>query len=181
MARVTPSEQTPTSTVFVYGSLKRGLHNHGLLGDPTTATFLGRVHLEGKIQLISLGSFPGLIENKTLPRAKVVGEAYRITQDVLQSLDILEGNKLFYTRKKVYLNNKIRAWCYFLPFEEYANRIPKDKTPEQDTQCWAPTEEERAYMLAISADASQTHKPHANANDGPKEASQVMTGGAEAS
>lgn len=138
------------STVFVYGSLKRGHRNHILLGDPNSAEPLGQVHINGRYRLLDLGSYPGIIKHSSFPVVDVVGEAYRVTQDVLRALDLLEGNTVYYTRKKVECSTGMRAWCYFLPYDQ---RTPAygQRLDESLVQCWRPTAEDNAYMLTLGA------------------------------
>lgn len=139
------------SSVFVYGSLKRGLHNNALLGDPLTAEFVERTYLEGGYGMVNLKAYPGLVSSKSLPKVVIIGELYRVTNDVLRALDTLEGNGYYYTRVKVQCGNGRRAWCYLLPYAEYKDRVEKDTV-----QCWRPSDEEKACMLTISAHVEKT-------------------------
>ena len=103
-------------TVFVYGSLKRGFQNHGLvvnsvaLGEATTK--LPYVMLRGP-------GFPFLLQQHQQCAAKVVkGELYAVTPDTLAQLDALEGHPHFYEREPIELidadGGEHWAWCYFL-------------------------------------------------------------------
>jgi gamma-glutamylaminecyclotransferase len=128
--------------VFVYGSLKRGKHNHGLLSDSRQ---LGRAYIEGQMRLISLGAFPGVVEDQNiLHPGKVVGEVYQISDDVLRSLDYLEGHPRFYERRKVETQFG-SAWCYFLP-SQYL-----DKYPIVESGMWMPDAEEAEWFNAYRA------------------------------
>ena len=71
--------------VFVYGTLKKGRGNHGLLRD---AEYIGQFStIDNKWGLIELGAFPGMIPADN----NVVGEVYRVSKETLASLDRLEG------------------------------------------------------------------------------------------
>lgn len=78
--------------VFVYGSLKRGFHNHAILKE---ATIVGRGFAEGFL-LYSLGSFPAAIGGS----GTVQGELYEVDDQTLQALDRLEGHPHMYKRKE---------------------------------------------------------------------------------
>lgn len=153
---VTPSpdqddntDETPESfgiRVFVYGTLKMGHSNHKIIGRhlPKEAIYLGRCSIRGPYTMIDLGYFPGVVQHKSDPTIKneVWGEVYRINEEILTHLDILEGNGHFYTRDKVETPWK-KAWCYFVP-KSYMpttnrNAIIKDGV-------WHPTSEEQSFI-----------------------------------
>lgn len=72
--------------IFVYGTLKRGYHNHRLLKE---AQFLGEAWLEnyGVFDVYN-GGFPGI---KLCEGKKVYGQVYRINEEELKRVDRLEG------------------------------------------------------------------------------------------
>lgn len=66
--------KSPTGrTIFLYGSLMRGFPAHSRFAIPRRASFLGPGRVAGR--LISLGPYPGLVED---PSAVTVGEVYRV-------------------------------------------------------------------------------------------------------
>ena len=73
--------------VAVYGSLRKGFHNHVVLGD---SKYLGEFKTLPEYSLYNLGSYPGLKENG---KTSVITEVYEITKDVSLDLDWLEGYK----------------------------------------------------------------------------------------
>lgn len=73
------------SKVFVYGTLKRGYHNHRLLIG-TKFLGVGILHDYGVFNM-SVG-FPGI---KYSEGNYVVGEVYEVSDITLANLDILEG------------------------------------------------------------------------------------------
>lgn len=89
-----------TYQVFVYGTLRSGHHNHGLL-EGSDATFIGDTKVGGYI-LLDLGAFPACIPSYDKNEFKVVGEVYSVDGETLSRLDRLEGvfNK-FYMRQVV--------------------------------------------------------------------------------
>ncbi len=72
--------------VFVYGTLKTGLSNHGWLRGQT---LLGRAVTEARYRLFDLGGYPGMVQEEDgLP---IAGEVWEVDEAGLAQLDILEG------------------------------------------------------------------------------------------
>src|SRR5690606_26884300 len=87
--------------VAVYGTLKRGHGNHYLLANPNVA-FLGRTILTGPYHMVSLGGFPAVVRSPDVKlQNRILCEVYRIDEETLEALDILESNGQFYTRDQV--------------------------------------------------------------------------------
>jgi len=80
--------------VAVYGSLLKGLGNHRLL---ETSTLMGEDLVKLPFQMVSLGSFPGLIPSKK--EEDIFIEVYEVTDEVFARLDRLEGYPHFYNRR----------------------------------------------------------------------------------
>ena len=102
---------------FVYGSLlgptnrttgEGALGNHRVIAD---AKFLGEHITDDKYTMISLGGFPGVLENG---KTAIKGEVYEVTDDIFASLDRLEGYPSFYGRKQIDTVYG-KAWIYLLP------------------------------------------------------------------
>ena len=102
--------------IFIYGSLLSGgsgkaegaFGNHRVIED---AKFLGEHVTAPEFTMISLSSFPGVVENG---ETAIIGEVYEVTDAIFASLDRLEGYPSFYGRKQIttaYGN----AWIYLLP------------------------------------------------------------------
>lgn len=121
--------------VFVYGTLKRGHPNHGIL---EKSDFLGPCYLDGRYRLCDLGYYPGLCRTPADITGRIFGEVYRVDMETLTSLDLLEGHPTFYERQKVNTPWK-SAWAYILP-DEYL-----DKHPHIADGLWNPTEEEKEF------------------------------------
>ena len=98
--------------VFVYGTLKKGQGNHGLL-ERNKARFLGQVLTDPKYTMIKpCPSWPGVIKGGN---TRILGEVYEV--DSLNPLDYLEGfnekrpdESLFY-REQI-LTQYGSAWIY---------------------------------------------------------------------
>lgn len=100
--------------VFVYGSLKRGLHNNGFLSE---ARFIGeRTTQDETWVMLSLGGFPGVLKKHHGGlSASVRGELYEVDDETLARLDRLESNGHFYNRELVKLIDEDHpAWMYVL-------------------------------------------------------------------
>ncbi|MCE9606628.1 MAG: gamma-glutamylcyclotransferase [Planctomycetia bacterium] len=86
-----------TDLLFVYGTLKRGGRNHGLL---STAEFLGEAKTESRFRLIDCGDYPAMLEHLAAP-LEIEGELYRIVEALLPTLDRLEDEGTLYRRVAV--------------------------------------------------------------------------------
>lgn len=79
--------------VFVYGTLRKGQHNHYWLRNTTA---LGTCATYSGFTLVSVGGFPGAVE---CGGQRISGEVYEISTHVLSRLDRLEGYPDFFDRK----------------------------------------------------------------------------------
>jgi gamma-glutamylcyclotransferase (GGCT)/AIG2-like uncharacterized protein YtfP len=96
--------------VAVYGSLKKGFGNHGLLSD---SKFIDKGCTFPNYKLISMGSYPAALVGKK----SLAVEIYEVSQKTLERLDQLEGHPSFYTRRFVPINTpngREFAWMYTL-------------------------------------------------------------------
>lgn len=101
--------------VFVYGTLLKGMEREAMLAD---SEFLGSATITAN--LFDLGWYPGVTEGNST----VFGELYRIDQETLDYLDMIEGynenglkNSLF-VRKTAEVHclpdkRTTSAFCYF--------------------------------------------------------------------
>lgn len=112
--------------VFVYGSLKKGYHNHHYL---KSSKFLGNATIEGAT-LYNMGiSFPCMkIDNS---ENVIYGEVYEVDYNTLKNVDLLEGYNEdcyeynLYNRQEViaYLEDGSSCICYSY---EWARNVNKD-------------------------------------------------------
>jgi len=88
------------TNLFVYGSLKRGLQNHFYLAGQE---FFGAARTVPSYRLYRWGAYPGLVavqENGVAVR----GELYRVDDETLRRLDVLEDVPHLYQRGPVQLD-----------------------------------------------------------------------------
>jgi gamma-glutamylcyclotransferase (GGCT)/AIG2-like uncharacterized protein YtfP len=111
------------STVFVYGTLKRGHGNNRLL---SSSTFLTAAESVVHGQLKDLGGFPCwdmLSPVSDAPMAPVRGELWEVSLEDFRKLDMLEGHPGFFYRTQMDfieydqtfdIQVTRRAWVYTL-------------------------------------------------------------------
>jgi gamma-glutamylaminecyclotransferase len=100
--------------VYVYGTLKRGHHNHTFLKG---SKFLGEANTGPGYKLVIRG-LPFLLEDTD--GEGCTGELYEVTNLTLKRLDALEGSPDWYVRKliSVFCNGEEhKAYCYIMPQE----------------------------------------------------------------
>ena len=85
----------PTRTLFVYGTLKRGCCNNGLLAGQQ---FLGEARTPPRYRLYDCGPYPGMVQDRQRGVA-VCGEIWQVDEDVFTRLDEFEDVRLFARRE----------------------------------------------------------------------------------
>ena len=105
--------------VFVYGTLKSGHYNNGLL---RTSKLLESGIKTIPFKMISLGAFPALVPDEELH--EIVGEIYEVDEYTMENLDRLEGFPMFYSKTKI-----DECFIYYLPNKH-------DKYPEIKDGNW---------------------------------------------
>lgn len=98
--------------LFVYGSLKSGFPLHRIIEG---REFMGVYKTLPDFKLVSLGPFPALLDAKD--GIEVTGEVYRVDDDILGYLDVVEGvSRGMYVRKPIdvhdQLGDAITVWAY---------------------------------------------------------------------
>lgn len=95
--------------IFVYGSLRK---HGGLHGAVKNTNYLGKFNTRPEYNLYSLGAFPALVKNG---KTSIVGELYEVNEEVLRTLDMIEGHPDFYCRTPITLDNGESCEVYLLP------------------------------------------------------------------
>lgn len=101
--------------VFVYGTLKRGYHNHHLM-QQIGAEFVCAGRTIERFPLVVHG-LPYLLD---LPETghQVEGEIYRVSREGFVALDHLEGHPDWYRRRLIPVvaedGDTYESWAYFL-------------------------------------------------------------------
>ena len=101
--------------VFVYGSLKQGLHNCQLLAE---AEFVGLAETaEPEFRMGNVGTYPEITRTDSSAAGYILGEVYLCDQSTLARLDRLEGTsyrrELVATRLSDATSDVIvAAWTY---------------------------------------------------------------------
>lgn len=128
--------------VFVYGTLKRGHYNNGILSRGG-AEFIGYDTITGPLSMVDLGTFPGVVRDEAIEGANTVfGEVYALPDTkgrdntCLEACDWLEGHPNFYLREKFRTDHMdTNVWMYTLP----ARYLNNDSIPEG---IWSPSSDE---------------------------------------
>ncbi|XP_018393960.1 PREDICTED: putative gamma-glutamylcyclotransferase CG2811 isoform X2 [Cyphomyrmex costatus] len=127
--------KSPLHRIFVYGTLKRGEPNHGLIKDTANgyAKFLGlgRTTVQYPLVIATKYNIPMLLKKPNTGNY-VFGEIYDVDSNMMERLDELEEHPKFYVRTEetVLLTSEAslkpgktfeevsestKAWVYFLP------------------------------------------------------------------
>ena len=124
--------------VFVYGTLKRGMVNHRQLAG---SRFEGTTTVGG-LHLYDLGPFPMAIAAAADRDARVEGEVYGVSPELLAALDRFEGAPRLYERQQYQLSDGRRVWVYVGRHHQvrHVRRVscwppasaPPGPTPEQE-------------------------------------------------
>ena len=101
-----PEKKENYTNIFVYGSLRKGMGLNAVL---TTSKLLGTIKTLPKYTMYDLGAFPCIDKNGT---TSITGDVYRVNDDTLSQLDMIEGVPNLYYRDEietdvVYVDNKI--------------------------------------------------------------------------
>ena len=80
--------------IFVYGSLLSGMGNHGLL-DNDDSVLVDTFKTAPEYTLLDLGWYPGVVGVGDTP---IIGELYRVSEEVWLDIEHLEGYPEFYDR-----------------------------------------------------------------------------------
>lgn len=156
--------------VFVYGSLKKGFHNHSILRD-CAANAMGPATTEERYLLLKGAAFPYLINPEYFTTlvdcagilGKVAGELYYINDSGLAALDRLEGHPEFYRREKIkvtphfYKKPWVEAWVYFLvnPSDRVGPIVWDQEATQPDARGVVSWELSDVFASAAAEDAAE--------------------------
>lgn len=108
--------------VFVYGSLRKGLHNHGLVQEQKFLG-LGRLHPINTRMSFTMraycASFPAVYRDQVFNEMGTIdGEVYGVDDECLARLDGLEGHPHWYRREEVEVTlqdgHNVKVWMYVM-------------------------------------------------------------------
>jgi gamma-glutamylaminecyclotransferase len=90
------------TSVFFYGTLKRGQRSHHLLRDQE---FLGEAKTLPRYRLYDCGQHPALVDD---PRNGIAihGEIWRVNDETLEKLDAYEGVPDYFSRRPILLEGE---------------------------------------------------------------------------
>jgi gamma-glutamylcyclotransferase (GGCT)/AIG2-like uncharacterized protein YtfP len=118
-----------TNLVAVYGSLRKGLHNHNVLG---ASPLVGEYDTEPIYDMYSVGgSYPGMVENGS---TSIKMEVYRVDQYRMNRLDTLEG--YVEDRKEGNHYNKILIETPYGKAHTYVYNYPTSRLIKVDSGDW---------------------------------------------
>jgi gamma-glutamylcyclotransferase (GGCT)/AIG2-like uncharacterized protein YtfP len=121
--------------VFVYGSLKRG--NRLSMDRINGAEFVGKAMTTKPIyNMTDLGAFPAVYPD--LQGYIINGEVFKVTSEVLKTLDTIEGYPDFYTRTLISTSLGM-AWMYVIEdIELYSYTTRSTIVNVNNTLTWYP-------------------------------------------
>jgi gamma-glutamylaminecyclotransferase len=112
------------TTLFVYGTLKRGLANHHFLAGQT---FLGEAVTLPRYRLVDFGPNPGLLEAG--PGTAVHGELWRVDAPTLARLDAFEEIPHYFDRRPIAIRDFDGVEAYFFQGDPARGRECGDRWP----------------------------------------------------
>jgi gamma-glutamylcyclotransferase (GGCT)/AIG2-like uncharacterized protein YtfP len=122
----------------VYGSLRMGMGNDGILTDPSTR-FLGEEQTSPAFTMIDLGAYPGVVNQGDTP---ITIEVYGVSEDVWRRVEHLEGYPDYYDRIPLETSHG-RAEMYVLP----GHYLPQYRERIVESGDWTRFHSERREMM----------------------------------
>ena len=123
--------ETMKHLIFVYGTLKTRQSRNNILSN---SECLGIFKSLPKYTMVNLDSFPGIFEGGN---TSISGEIYRVSEEVLHQLDLVEGHPDFYFRKKIFVyDNQDSSMQRILKDSDGIwIRKPKEKAKKKNDFC----------------------------------------------
>jgi len=110
--------------IFVYGTLKQHQPNFALIKNGIFCG-VGRLPKSNNFRMVSMGSFPALIEVGNNTPQEINGEIWDVDDESFKNVDYLEGYPTFYAREQFTIldsaGREHTCWTYFIP-DELATR-----------------------------------------------------------
>ena len=112
--------------IFVYGTLKKHHPNFKIISSGVFCG-VGRLPKSNNFRMVSMGSFPALIQAGNNTPQEINGEIWDVDDDVFKNVDYLEGYPTFYNRDKYIIldskDNEHTCWTYFLPEDKHTDQL----------------------------------------------------------
>lgn len=128
-------DQCKKTTVFVYGTLRKGGGNHHLLED---ADFISKGRTtHNAYKMVTNGGYPMVFYSGPHDGHRVFGELYSVNDGTLSMLDNLEGHPVFFRRRQISIEGEFetrQAWMYFGPSDR--RHLPEVELDEHDSYVW---------------------------------------------
>tara|TARA_R110002074_G_scaffold86269_2_gene190575 strand:+ start:357 stop:1217 length:861 start_codon:yes stop_codon:yes gene_type:complete len=126
---------TPRARVAVYGTLKSGYHNHGLIEEQE---FIGQGQTKSAYPL-EVEGLPYMHDIKG-EGSQVTVEVYDVSDECFDRLDMLEGHPSFYKRRMTTITmddwSETRAWVYFIQERALSSRANLTSSYGSDENPW---------------------------------------------
>lgn len=111
------ADSTMHNLVAVYGTLRKGHHNHSKY--MRTAVFRGYIKITDRYKMYSLGHFPAVVKAEGFD---VYAEVYSVSDIAFKRLDSLEGYPTMYDREQISTPYG-DAWIYYMKEDPNAKLI----------------------------------------------------------
>ena len=106
--------------IFVYGTLKQHQPNFAIIKNGVFCG-VGRLPKSNNFRMVSMGSFPALIEAGNNTPQEINGEIWDVDDESFKNVDYLEGYPTFYAREQFNIldsaDREHTCWTYFIPDE----------------------------------------------------------------
>lgn len=111
-----PASPPESLRLFVYGTLKRGESNHGLLGGRSPVR---TARTTPSYELVDLGDYPAMVEGGD---TAVFGEVYAVDTETLDRVDEFEEHPSLYERRTIRLDDGEEVFGYVMRSETASGR-----------------------------------------------------------
>jgi gamma-glutamylcyclotransferase (GGCT)/AIG2-like uncharacterized protein YtfP len=105
MPEIMGAPRPPRFRIFVYGTLRRGRANHGVIA---AARYLGPARTKPAWRRVTFGPYPAIVPGEDV----IDGELYEVDEAMLTILDRFEGVPELYVRIEIELDDGTRAQAY---------------------------------------------------------------------